>query len=131
MNVSNQSNVWALQVRRLAACFGTSRPCGKTRARRSITHETAHKLNYPDKMINYVDNPNGQDEPINIKSKINKEGEAGYKFEDKVWGYPGGYESSKDFGASDKYQSGTTEGVIKNAEKSSEGRETIPTIPTK
>ncbi len=27
------SKVWALQVRRLAACFGTSRPCGKTRAR--------------------------------------------------------------------------------------------------
>ena len=31
MNVSNQLNVLALQVRRLAAWCGTGRPCGKTR----------------------------------------------------------------------------------------------------
>src|SRR5690606_33979694 len=30
----------------------------------TLTHETAHRLNYPDKITNYKDNSQGQDEPV-------------------------------------------------------------------
>ena len=61
------SKVWALQVRRLAACFSTSRPFGKTRARRKNPEgyfEAGGHLNYSQsrssveintKIFNYVE----------------------------------------------------------------------------
>ena len=101
-----------------------------TRFYMTLIHETSHKLSKLGTRIN--------DKTYFVKSKISKD-EDGNKAEEAIWGtenykpfskprlenFTPGVEGIK----SEKYRQGVTEGIINEAEKTNEGKASLPTVP--
>jgi len=106
-----------------------------TRFYMTIIHETAHQLNKYGKSLgqNEQGNQTYQSLPKGYSSD-----EQGYKAEESIWGtdsYKPFTNPSLDDGEgvqginSEKYMKGVTEGVIREANKTEEGRKSLPTVP--
>jgi hypothetical protein len=98
----------------------------------SVTHEVAHRVN----TVDFRQNLDGEKSRDATKITITKED--GLQFEEQVWGYDNFKPDSnpKNVGVdgiqgirSEKYRSGVTEGIIQNAKKTTEGSESLPTVP--
>jgi len=97
----------------------------------TLTHEVAHR-------VNTVDFKRIENEESRGKDKFTITNEDGKQFEEEVWGYDNYKPDSNPKGEgiegeqgikSEKYRPGVVEGVIDNAEKSEEGKSTLPKVP--
>ncbi|MDR3678864.1 MAG: RHS repeat-associated core domain-containing protein [Flavipsychrobacter sp.] len=95
----------------------------------TVLHETAHKFNFPDQLI-----INGEDNNYNRENNgFIKVGEPGLLFEQRAWGTekykPYDLNINTGEGAT-KNKAGVVEDVINEANKTKEGSQSLPTVPS-